>query len=56
MYQFKTIEPSPEVWEEIEKSNDSTVFHSFKWHCYLKRIGHKPIYLSIAIMNWLVTS
>ena len=54
MYQFKTIEPSPEVWEEIEKSNDSTVFHSFKWHCYLKRIGHKPIYLSIYSDNELV--
>ena len=48
MYQFKTIKASPEVWEEIEKSNDSTVFHSKEWNKYLKRIGHRPIIISVS--------
>ena len=48
MYQFKIIKPSPNVWEEIEKSNDSTVFHSKEWNKYLKRIGHRPIIISVS--------
>ena len=49
MYQFKVIKPTQEVWEkDIEKSNDSTVFHSREWNKYLKRIGHRPIIISVS--------
>ena len=51
MYHFEKIQPTKEIWNEIENSFDSTCFHSQKWHRYLKRIGHKPIYLSMAMMN-----
>ena len=47
MYQFKFIQPTNEIWTQIEASCDSTCFHTKEWNAYLKRIGHRPICLSI---------
>lgn len=48
MYFFKKIEPTEEIWDKVQKSNDSTVFHSPGWNKYLRRIGHKPIMISVS--------
>lgn len=48
MYQFKIIHPNLSIWEEIENSYDSTCFHTQKWNTYLKRIGHKPLMISVS--------
>lgn len=48
MYQFKIIQPTQEIWKEIENSSDSTCFHTQKWNTYLKRIGHRPIMISVS--------
>ena len=47
IYTFKEIQPTKDIWNEIESSLDSTCFHTYEWTRYLKKIGHKPIYLSI---------
>jgi hypothetical protein len=54
MYQFKIIQPSLETWKEIEKSNDSTCFHTKEWNTYLKRIGHRPYILSVLLDNSVI--
>lgn len=48
MYQFKFIQPTNEIWTQIEASCDSTCFHTKEWNTYLKRIGHRPICISIS--------
>lgn len=47
-YKFSFIEPTNSIWNEIESSLDSTVFHSKGWNTYLKRIGHRPLLISIS--------
>ena len=53
MYQFKKIQPTKDIWNEIENSFDSTCFHTYEWNDYLKKIGHKLIYLSIYLSIYL---
>ena len=49
MYDFKLINPTENIWKEIENSVDSTCFHSQAWYTYLKRIGHRPLILSVSL-------
>ena len=47
MYSFNIINTEQADWNFIEKSYDSTCYHSKEWITYLERIGCKPFIVEV---------
>ena len=49
MYTFRHIQPTMELWERIESSEDATCFHTKAWYKHLQNTYHyKPFLVEIS--------